>query len=174
MALAEMIGQVGAGPANIGKDAYPYTAIADYETEWINGIVLFWKWDHGDTAHFHGHMRLEIYDLLHWQPKRTLRHGRPTDINGKPVLPGYLREPGDMIGMLVRNKNRLYLLHGEPKCSHPPLCFAAGNAGINKHGLPLIAHIVAIAVTSRIQSCSIKGHGEQRNRICPEKKRPAS
>ena len=63
-----------------------------------------------------------------------------------------------MIGVLVRNKNSPHFFQGQSEPFHPPLGFTARYPGINKHGITLIADIIAVAVTARIKGGNVERH----------------
>ncbi len=56
-----------------------------------------------------------------------------------------------MVAMLVADEDGLYLLHTQLQPPHAFLGFAKGQAGIYQHSFVAIAHIVAIAITARIE-----------------------
>lgn len=63
----------------------------------------------------------------------------------------FFRKDGDafdVVGVLVGDKEGLYLLHTETHAGHTSLCFAAGQASVYHDGFMVIADVVAVAVAA--------------------------
>lgn len=87
-----------------------------------------------------------------------LPDGRRGNVHGQSVFSGKHGCSADMVGVFVRNKQRLYPRHGQIQSGHPSLYFTTGNTRIYQYRILFISYIVAIAITAGIKRSDKESH----------------
>lgn len=150
MALAEMVGNLLAGYADIGKNAHLDIAARYDKAMRVAGIVQFWERCHMKLPDRNVFERKEwLYEMIiDAQPRAPKR--RRCDVHGELVFFCQNRDAADMVGVLVRYKDRLYIPHRKAEPQHTLFGFAARNARINQYSFLLVTYVIAVAIAPRI------------------------
>ena len=147
----ELADEVFAGGAYVGKDPYMETGARNREAMGVGGVVKLGKGGDRQCADVYGFVGRKVPHQTRIERKASVDKRRLRDVHRELVFSGKHFQPADMVGVFVGDKNRLYHLQGEPRLLHPPFGFTAGNTGIHKDALLLVADIVAVAVAARIE-----------------------
>lgn len=66
--------------------------------------------------------------------------------------------PFNMIAMLVRDKERLDLIHRKVEPFHAFFGLSARQASIYQHGFMVISYVITVAIAARIEGCDVERH----------------
>src|SRR5665213_1308832 len=131
VALAEMVGYLLAGHTDIGKNAHLNIAARYDKAMGVAGIVQFGEGGYVQLADRDGFKRQKrFYEMLvNAQSAASKRWRR--DVHRKLVLFCKHRNAANMVGMLVRYKDRLYFTDRKAKPQHAFFGFTARTTGVD-------------------------------------------
>lgn len=151
MALPEIVDQLIANHADIGKYSYGHFMVLHNETAGFCRIMFFTEGSDLQAADADGPACAERGEQCTVQPQPAVPECLAADIHRQSVFLRQYFQAFDVVCMFMRNKDGLHLVQRKLQMVHAPLCFPAGQACIDQYSGVFTAHIIAISVTPRIQ-----------------------
>lgn len=154
VALLEMMNELIAGQADVRKHADPRVRMVagDDEAVRVRGVMMFRKSRDLQLPDLDGLKCPERQRLL--QLHAAVAQSSICNVHRQAIFPGEHGDAADMIDVLMRYEYCFYFLHRQPQAMHAALGFPAGNTCVNKNSFFLIADVITVSVTARVERCN--------------------